>query len=78
MLREIIIKILKTIDDNRKRSLGTFLGLLVATMILVIGFFKTLFIFLCAAIGYFLGGMSWDKAKIKDWLERILPPGGIG
>lgn len=78
MIKDILAKFLKIVDNNRKRSLGVFFGLLVAIMILGIGFFKTLFIFICAVIGYFLGGMSWDKAKIKDWLERILPPGGIG
>lgn len=78
MIKEIIIRFSKIIDRNRKPSLGAFLGLLVAIMILVIGFFKSLFIFICATVGYFLGGVSWNKAKIKDWLERILPPGGIG
>ena len=78
MIKQIIIKFLKIIDDNGKKSIGAFLGLLFGVMILVIGFFKTLFIFICTALGFYLGGMSWDKAKIKDWLERILPPGGIG
>ena len=78
MIREILIGALQIIGNNRRRVLGTFLGLLIGIMILVIGFFKTLFIFICATLGFFLGGVSWDKAKIKDWLERILPPGGIG
>ena len=78
MIKEILTKFFKIVDNNAKRSLGVFFGLLVAIMILGVGFFKTLFIFICATIGYFLGGMSWDKAKIKDWLERVLPPGGIG
>ena len=78
MIKEFIFRFLKLIDENRRRSLGAIIGLLLAIMILVVGFFKTLFIFICGAIGYFLGGMSWDKEKIKDWLERILPPGGIG
>ena len=78
MIKQMMIKILKKMDDNGKRSIGAFLGILIGVIILVIGFFKTLFIFICAVIGYILGGISWDKAKIKDWLERNLPPGGIG
>lgn len=77
MIRKIGIRILQIINDNEKRSLGAVIGLIISIMILGIGFFKTLFIFICTAIGYFLGGVSWDKEKIKDWLERILPPGGM-
>lgn len=77
MIRKIGIRILQIINDNEKRSLGAAIGLIISIMILGIGFFKTLFIFICTAIGYFLGGVSWDKEKIKDWLERILPPGGM-
>ena len=78
MMKQFVMKILKIIEDNGKRSLGAFLGLLISVMILFIGFFKTLFIFICTVIGFYLGGIPWNKAKIKDWLERILPPGGIG
>ena len=78
MMKEFVIKILKKIEDNEKKSLGAFLGFFISVMILFIGFFKTLFIFICTSIGFYLGGVPWNKAKIKDWLERILPPGGIG
>lgn len=78
MIKQILIDLLKIIDNNKGKSLGAFIGFLIGIMILIIGFFKTLFIFICTAIGYGIGGKTYNRARIKDWLEKILPPGGIG
>lgn len=84
MIRKILIDLLTKIENNRGKFLGAFLGFLIGVMILTIGFFKSLFIIICTIIGYTLGGRSYTKAsikefiyKVKDWLERNLPPGGI-
>lgn len=78
MIKKMLLDFLGIIDRNRGKSIGALLGFIIGVMVLTIGFFKTLFIIICTVIGYTLGGKSYNKVKIKDWLERILPPGGIG
>lgn len=65
-------------DDFRKHKgkiLGAILGLLIGMIILVFGFFKTLFIVFSAVVGYFAGKLFDNKMSIRDYLDKILPPG---
>lgn len=55
---------------------GAFIGLILAIFILVLGFFKTLFIAIFVGIGYYIGKrVCEDKDYIRNLLDRILPPG---
>ena len=37
---------------------------------------KTLFIIFLTVIGYVVGALLFsDKKKVKDWMDKILPPG---
>ncbi|TYQ13372.1 UNVERIFIED_CONTAM: putative membrane protein [Acetivibrio alkalicellulosi] len=55
---------------------GALAGLIISVIILLIGFFKTLFIVICVLVGYYIGKkISDDKEYIKNFLDRILPPG---
>jgi len=55
---------------------GALTGFIFAVSILVIGFFQTVFITICVAIGYYIGKkISQDKDYLKNLLDRILPPG---
>lgn len=55
---------------------GVAIGLLASVMVLVIGFFRFLFIAICVVIGYYIGRkLSEDKDYLKNILDRILPPG---
>lgn len=78
MIKQILMDFMKIINNKRNELIGAILGFIVGVMILTIGFLKTLFIFICTTVGYVLGSGPQNKARIKKWLERNLPPGGIG
>lgn len=50
------------------------LGALLALMLLYIGFWRTLFVALLAAIGYFLGAEANKAEAIKKLVNRLFPP----
>ena len=55
---------------------GAMIGFVLASVILIVGFFRTLFIAICIVIGFYIGKkVSEDKDYIKNLLDRILPPG---
>lgn len=55
---------------------GAAAGLLVAVLILLLGFIKVLFLIICVGVGYYIGKRLWeDENYIKNLLDRILPPG---
>lgn len=45
------------------------IGVVVAMLILIIGFFKTLLIVICCAIGLFIGGVKDKKAFIQQLIS---------
>ncbi|WP_343231651.1 DUF2273 domain-containing protein [Tissierella simiarum] len=77
MIKQMLIDLLQSVNNNRGKFLGSFLGFLIAILVLTIGFFKTLFIVICTSLGYVLGSKSDNKINLKELLERILPPGRI-
>ncbi|HHV60445.1 MAG TPA: DUF2273 domain-containing protein [Clostridiaceae bacterium] len=55
---------------------GAFIGLIVATAVLLLGVYRVVFIAICMSLGYFIGTkMSENKDYLKNLLDRILPPG---
>jgi len=50
---------------------GLFLGLL----ILILGFFQTMFLLLCMGIGYIVGKKFDDNEDLAEMLDKFLPPG---
>ncbi len=61
---------------HRGEVIGIAAGLVTSVLILVIGFFKVLFIAIFIALGYYIG--KWianDKDYLKNLLDRMLPPG---
>lgn len=62
-------------NDHRSKVLGATLGIVVGIVILVFGFFKALFIALCAFVGWHIGNAIDRNESIKDILGKILPPG---
>ena len=73
MIKEILADLLVFINNNRGKFFGALLGFLVGVLILIIGFFKALFIFICTCIGYILGSKSYKNINFKELLEKILP-----
>lgn len=69
-------KLTEIYTAHRGGIIGAATGLLVAVAILLLGFFKVLFIAILAGIGYYIGKrIHEDKDYIKNLLDRVLPPG---
>ncbi len=63
-------------EKHRGGIIGAGLGLVLAIFILILGFFKVLFIAIFAGVGYYIGKrIHDDKDYIKNLLDRVLPPG---
>lgn len=69
-------KLLICYETHKGGINGAAIGLLLAVLILILGFFKVLFIAIFAGVGYYIGArIHSDKDYIKNLLDRVLPPG---
>ena len=50
-----------------------FLGVVLALLLLYAGFWRTLFVALMAALGYFFGRVSDKKTFVRDTVNRVIP-----
>ncbi len=58
--------------EHRGTIIGGTAGFLIAVLILVIGFFYTLFIAFCVGIGLFIGNeVDKGESKVKDLLNEF-------
>jgi uncharacterized membrane protein len=58
-------------NNHARKIYGVLLGLIVGILFLTIGVWKTLFIVLCMAVGYFLVGVQDKGEKIRAFLAAI-------
>jgi len=66
----------------RKFQMGTpecgialgLLGAVIALMILFMGFWRTAFVALLFAIGYFIGAVSNKGETVKNSINKVFPP----
>lgn len=72
MLKEIINDIW---HNYRARFLCTVSGIAVGTLFLTIGFWRTLFMLIFVAGGFFVGYKIDKKEDLVEWLDSLLPPG---
>lgn len=70
LVKEVLLSIYK---NNRGKVICTLAGLLIAVFMLLIGFFRTLFIVLLMLLGYYIGKKIDNKESIVEVIERILP-----
>ncbi len=62
--------------SNKGGIIGALIAFIVAVFIMLIGIFWAIFIAICTGLGYYIGKrLSADKDYIKNFLDRILPPG---
>ncbi len=61
------------VKEHKGVFIGVGLGLLVGILMLSIGFFATLFLALCGAIGAFFGTKNRFRKKLFQILDKILP-----
>jgi len=72
----ILENLMEFYNSHRGGINGALAGVVIAVLILVLGFFKILFIAIFAIAGYYIGKkIHEDKDYIKNFLDRILPPG---
>lgn len=59
------------LEQHRGKAIGIFLGLIASILIISYGFWKTIFIIVCIALGYFIG-KEIDRSKSFDqWLKEV-------
>lgn len=62
--------------SNHSGLNGAIIGLILSVLILIIGVINTLFIVTSMLVGYYLGKkLTGEKDYIKNFLDKILPPG---
>ena len=59
--------------NHRGKFIGTMIGLFIGLSVLVFGFFKTLFVLFCAAIGFYIGGKVDNQEDLIRFLEKLIP-----
>jgi len=75
-MRAFFAKILEMIKDRNAGLIGALSGFVLALLLVIFGFFKTLFILIVTLIGYLLGVRLFsDKEKLKNFMDKLIPPG---
>lgn len=67
--------LLNIFSKNQGKIIGSFIGLVLAVFILLIGFPRTLLIALFVFVGYYIGKKIDNKEDLVELLDRILPSG---
>lgn len=77
MIEAIKNFVIDLFESHRTRKIGFVTGLITGGAILLLGFFNTLFIFLCGVVGLFVGSRFDSKDDLVDKiirkLDKILP-----
>ena len=68
--------LLEHLLNSRPGLIGAGIGLSVALLLVIFGFFKTLFILSLTCAVYIVGTLYLrDMENLRELLDRILPPG---
>ena len=70
MADEIRYTLEKMYREHRATTVGMLTGLLIGAMILLLGFFNTLFLFACIGVGLYVG-LKLDKGEGDDFLKIL-------
>ncbi|MCK5128854.1 MAG: DUF2273 domain-containing protein [Clostridiales bacterium] len=71
-MKEKFLKLLEDISPYKFRIIGFITGLIIAILLLTIGFFKTLLVVICITIGLVLGYFFDDKVDFGSVVDKIL------
>lgn len=69
---EIVVAYFK---KNKGKSIGVLCGLLFGVIVLIIGFFKSLFLAVCIGLGFWIGNLHDKQENFLAYLDKILPNG---
>lgn len=56
-----------------RRWLGALIGLVVALMLIFLGFWKAVFVVLCVGLGYLIGQVLEGEQTLSEFIGRLFP-----
>lgn len=62
---------LKFLNENLGKIIGGFLGLLIALIIVIFGFWKGIFIIICILGGVLVGARFERHEGLREWIEKF-------
>ena len=75
-MRNLFEPIFEFLHGKNAGIVGGVFGLVLGLMLVIFGFWKTLFIIFCAVVGYVFGASIFRSSEnFKDLLNRLFPPG---
>ncbi len=60
--------------SNKGRFIGMLAGLLFGILVLVVGFWRSVFLAICIGVGYFIGSMYDGCSKLRMFLRKFYDP----
>jgi uncharacterized membrane protein len=58
-------------EEHRGKAIGIVLGLVASILFISYGFWRTIFIIVCIALGFFIGKEIDEKKNFDQWLKNI-------
>ncbi len=58
-------------EQHRGKAIGILLGLLASILFISYGFWRTIFIIVCIALGFFIGKKIDENKNFDQWLKQI-------
>jgi uncharacterized membrane protein len=58
-------------EQHRGKAIGILLGLLASILFISYGFWRTIFIIVCIALGFFIGKEIDENKNFDQWLKQI-------
>ncbi len=58
-------------EQHRRKAIGIVLGMLASILFISYGFWRTIFIIVCIALGFFIGKEIDENKNFDQWLKQI-------
>lgn len=77
-MERFLSKLLEKIGSTKAGAIFAFVFFVIGILICIFGLFKTIFILIFTAVGFFVGSFLFsDESRFKKMLDKILPPGRV-
>lgn len=75
-MKHLLSRFLDMLKDKNAGVIGGGIAFVIAILLVLFGFLRTLFIILMTLAGYLIGVRLFsDKERLKNFLDKIIPPG---
>lgn len=75
-MRRFFMPIIEALRGRNPGRTGAVTGFCLALLLVLFGFWRTLFILLMTFGGYYIGVRFFANLEVfRQWLDRLLPPG---